>query len=73
VARHRRDNHNTLGGLLTLRYDWIPVAYHPCSVALEVGQLLRNRGRPGTVSACGPACDAAKPPERQPLTAHNRP
>jgi predicted transcriptional regulator of viral defense system len=54
----KRDNDNTLEGLLTLRYDWIPIAYHSCSVALEVGQLLRNRGWPGTVSPCGPVCPA---------------
>jgi hypothetical protein len=59
-----RDNDNALEGLLTLRYDWIPVAYHPCSVALEVGQLLRKRGWPGPVAPCGPVCPALRSPER---------
>jgi hypothetical protein len=71
----RRDNDNTLEGLLTLRYDWIPVAYHPCSVALEVGQLLRDRGWPGTVRSCGPACQAANPARAvsaEGLSAHGR-
>lgn len=57
----RRDNHNTLEGLLTLRYDWIPVAYHPCSVAHEVAHLLRNCGWPGTLRPCAQAC---RPPEQ---------
>jgi hypothetical protein len=52
----RRDNTNTLEGLLTLRYDWISVAYHPCSVAHEVAQLLSKRGWPGPLRACGPPC-----------------
>jgi hypothetical protein len=54
----RRDNINTLDGILTLRYDWIPVAYHPCSVALDVARLLGTRGWRGAIRACGPACDA---------------
>jgi hypothetical protein len=52
----RRDNTNMLEGLLTLRYDWIPVAYHPCSVAHDVAQLLNKRGWPGNLRLCGPAC-----------------
>jgi hypothetical protein len=52
----RRDNANTLDGMATLRYDWIPVAYHPCSVALDVGQLLAKRGWGGVPQACSPPC-----------------
>jgi hypothetical protein len=52
----RRDNANTLEGFLTLRYDWIRVAYHPCSVALEVARLLGQRDWPGWPRACRAAC-----------------
>jgi Transcriptional regulator, AbiEi antitoxin len=54
----RRDNANTLDGLRTLRYGWVRVAYHACSVALEVGDLLRKCGWRGTLGRCGKACAA---------------
>ncbi len=67
-----RDNASTLDGILTLRYDWISVAYHPCSVALDVGRLLANRGWPGGVRACAPACPVTRSLSAEGLTAYNR-
>jgi len=52
----RRDNANTLDGFQTLRYGWVPVAYHACAVALEVADLLRKRGWEGFLQRCGNAC-----------------
>ena len=40
----RRDNANTLDGFQTLRYGWVPVAYHACAVAREVADLLQSPG-----------------------------
>jgi hypothetical protein len=56
----RRDNANTLAGNQTLRYGWIPVAYHPCEVTLEVANLLRQRGWRGALHPCGKACPVTK-------------
>ena len=67
-----RDNASTLHGILTLRYDWISVAYHPCSVALEVGQLLADRGWPGGVRACAPGCPVTRIASAEGLTANSR-
>jgi very-short-patch-repair endonuclease len=52
----RRDNANTLSGNQTLRYGWVPVAYHACEVALEVVTLLGQRGWRGTPRPCGKVC-----------------
>ena len=54
----RRDNANTLDGLQTLRYGWVPVAYHACAVAREVADLLRHCGWQGTPRPCGKGCSA---------------
>jgi very-short-patch-repair endonuclease len=56
----RRDNANTLDGFQTLRYGWMPVAYHPCAVAREVADLLRARGWHGTSHPCGKSCTTLK-------------
>jgi hypothetical protein len=56
----RRDNANTLDGFHTLRYGWMPVAYHSCAVAHEVADLLRARGWPGTPRPCGKECTTLK-------------
>jgi hypothetical protein len=59
---HIRDNSNTLRGILTLRYGWLSVAYHPCEVAHEVWTLLARCGHDGDFQRCGPDCRApAKP------------
>ena len=55
----RRDNANTLDGFQTLRYGWVPVAYHACAVAREVGDLLRHRGWQGSPHSCGKGCPLA--------------
>jgi len=58
-SRHydaRRDNANTLDGLHSLRYGWMPVAYHPCMVAFEVANLLAQRGWHGRPCPCGKGC-----------------
>jgi hypothetical protein len=52
----RRDNANTLDGFQTLRYGWVPVAYHACAVAREVGDLLHHRGWHGSPRSCGKGC-----------------
>jgi len=57
----RRDNASTLEGYRTLRYGWVPVAYHPCVTALEVFSLLRRNGLPGPFKPCGQACAAKAP------------
>jgi len=54
----RRDNANTLDGFQTLRYGWVPVAYHACAVAREVADLLRHRGWQGTPRPCARGCSA---------------
>jgi hypothetical protein len=62
----RRDNTNTLDGLLSLRYGWVPVAYHACDVAVEVASLLSQRGWRGNPRACGKGCLAAADPRTPP-------
>jgi very-short-patch-repair endonuclease len=52
----RRDNAHALAGRQTLRYGWVPVAYHSCAVALEVATLLAQRGWRGRPRPCGDAC-----------------
>jgi len=52
----RRDNANTLDGFQTLRYGWVPVAYHACAVAREVADLLRHRGWQGIPRPCAKGC-----------------
>jgi Transcriptional regulator, AbiEi antitoxin len=54
----RRDNANTLDGFQTLRYGWVPVAYHACAVAREVADLLSHRGWKGTPRPCAKGCSA---------------
>lgn len=64
----RRDNANTLDGFQTLRYDWVPVAYHACTVAREVADLLSQRGWHGSPRRCGKGCQVPAL-KIQPLTA----
>lgn len=52
----RRDNANTLDGFQTLRYGWVPVAYHACAVAREVADLLCRRGWHGNRRTCAASC-----------------
>jgi hypothetical protein len=55
----RRDNANALDGYLTLRYSWVPVAYHACDTAIEVYRVLRRNGLSAPIRPCGPACPVA--------------
>jgi very-short-patch-repair endonuclease len=57
----RRDNANTLDGYRTLRYSWVPVAYHACETALEVFSLLSRNGLRTPLRPCGKACVALPP------------
>jgi very-short-patch-repair endonuclease len=52
----KRDNANTLEGYQTLRYGWVPVAYHPCATAIEVYRLLHRNGLRTPLRPCGVAC-----------------
>jgi hypothetical protein len=52
----RRDNANTLDGYQTLRYSWVPVAYHACETARQVFELLRRNGYCGVLRRCGKKC-----------------
>ncbi|HEY7265457.1 MAG TPA: type IV toxin-antitoxin system AbiEi family antitoxin domain-containing protein [Trebonia sp.] len=52
----RRDNANTLDGFQTLRYGWVPVAYHACNVAREVADLLGKHGWRGSPRPCRAGC-----------------
>jgi len=54
-----RDNATILSGVLTLRYGWQQVAYHPCGVAREVWTLLVRNGHDGVFRFCGPSCQPA--------------
>jgi putative AbiEi antitoxin of type IV toxin-antitoxin system len=63
----RRDNANTLDGFHTLRYGWVPVAYHACAVAVEVADLLRQRGWGGVPRRCGKACPVTMTAESRSL------
>jgi hypothetical protein len=68
----RRDNANMLDGYQTLRYGWVPVAYHACMVALEVADLLRKRGWRGFLRRCGNACPVTMSAESRPLVRSGR-
>jgi hypothetical protein len=68
----RRDNANTLDGFQTLRYGWVPVAYHACAVALEVADLLRKRGWRGFLRRCGNACPVTMSAESRSLVRSGR-
>jgi hypothetical protein len=68
----RRDNANTLDGFQTLRYGWVPVAYHACAVAREVADLLRKRGWRGFLRRCGNACPVTMSAESRSLVRSGR-
>jgi hypothetical protein len=52
----RRDRANAVDGVLSLRFGWPDVAYHPCECAVQVGGILQDRGWNGTLRRCGPVC-----------------
>ena len=51
----RRDNANTVRGILTLRFGMLDLGDRRCETASAVATLLRSRGWPGSPRACGPA------------------
>lgn len=54
----RRDNINTVGGLLTLRFGLFDLGDRRCETASAVATLLRDRGWAGPIRACGGGCTA---------------
>lgn len=53
----RRDRSTAGRGWLTARAGWTDVAFTPCLLAIEVGDVLRVRGWSGTVRPCRrPGC-----------------
>jgi hypothetical protein len=55
----RRDNVNTVSGLVTLRFGLLDLGERRCETAAAVATLLRSRGWTGSPRACGPRCEAA--------------
>jgi hypothetical protein len=55
----RRDNANTVSGILTLRFGLLDLGNRRCETARAVATLLRRRGWTGSPRACGPLCAAA--------------
>ncbi|MFL6071147.1 MAG: type IV toxin-antitoxin system AbiEi family antitoxin domain-containing protein [Actinomycetes bacterium] len=61
-GQHRdrlRDNASTRAGKATLRYGHADLQ-DPCSVAIEVADVLRARGWTGRPRPCGPICPVGK-------------
>jgi len=57
-----RDNALTGAGIITLRYNWGDVTRRPCTVAAEIGTVLRSRGWTCRPCPCGPGCPARRWP-----------
>jgi hypothetical protein len=55
----RRDNANTVSGILTLRFGLLDLGNRRCETARAVATLLRRRGWTGSPRACEPLCAAA--------------
>lgn len=52
----RRDNANTVGGIVTLRFGLLDLGDRRCETAAEVATLLRRHGWTGSPHACGRGC-----------------
>jgi hypothetical protein len=52
----RRDNANTVSGLLTLRFGLLDLGERRCEAAAAVATLLRSRGWTRSLCACGRDC-----------------
>jgi hypothetical protein len=66
-SQHRdraRGNHAAAGGS-TLRYDWSDVTRRACETAAQVYAALRERGYPGPLKPCSPACRASSAQKRR--------
>jgi very-short-patch-repair endonuclease len=57
----RRDNANTVSGILTLRFGLLDLGERRCETASAIAALLRSRGWTGFPRACGRRCTAALP------------
>jgi predicted transcriptional regulator of viral defense system len=57
----RRDNANTISGLVTLRFGLLDVGDRRCETAAAVVTLLRSRGWSDSPRACGRECKGALP------------
>ena len=52
----RRDNVNTISGLVTLRLGLLDLGDRRCETAMGVATLLRRHGWTGAPRTCGPTC-----------------
>lgn len=57
-ADMHRDNVHATAGIMTLRYNWADVTGQACTVARQVGEVLRQRGTSVTLRRCRPTCTA---------------
>ena len=57
----RRDNANTVSGILTLRFGLLDLGERRCETAAAVAILLRRHGWTGSPRACGPGCRGLLP------------
>jgi very-short-patch-repair endonuclease len=57
----RRDNANTVGGLVTLRFGLLDLGEHRCETAAAVASLLHRRGWTGSPRACARGCEGVLP------------
>jgi hypothetical protein len=55
----RRDNVNTVSGLVTLRFGLLDLGEHRCETAAAVATLLRRHGWTGPTRPCAPGCVTA--------------
>jgi hypothetical protein len=55
----RRDNANTVSGILTLRFGLLDLSDRRCETAASVATLLCDHGWPGASRACGRSCGAS--------------
>jgi hypothetical protein len=55
----RRDNANTVSGIVTLRFGLLDLGDRRCKTARAVATLLRSRGWTGSPRPCGPGCRCA--------------
>jgi very-short-patch-repair endonuclease len=57
----RRDNANTLSGIVTLRFGLLDLGERRCQTAAAVATLLRSRGWTGSPRACAGGCAGVLP------------
>jgi hypothetical protein len=57
----RRDNANTVSGIVTLRFGLLDLGERRCETAAAVAALLRCRGWTGSPRACAPGCTGLLP------------